>query len=198
MQIQKEKIRQAAYKQRQLQSNRTQLSKQICQRVVELSLYRAAKTVMCYINSRLEVETDVLIQSVLNDGKRCVIPYCTFDDKGDKVLGLWLFEDFNELTEGMWGILEPPKSRWYESNKMVAPESLDLVIAPGLAFSCNGARLGHGAGYYDRLFNSLSDSTQRVGICFETQLFQEIMMEPHDQFMHWVVTESKTYKGCRL
>ncbi|MGH8271477.1 MAG: 5-formyltetrahydrofolate cyclo-ligase, partial [Gammaproteobacteria bacterium] len=51
------------------------------------------------------------------------------------------------LCENRYGIPEPQAAR-----ELAAPDTFDLVIVPLLGFDGTGARLGSGAGYYDRAF----------------------------------------------
>ena len=57
-----------------------------------------------------------------------------------------------------------------------------LLLCPGLAFDKNGARLGRGAGCYDRFLSShRSHFSSVAGVCFEKQIFDEIPADPHDE-----------------
>ncbi len=57
-----------------------------------------------------------------------------------------------------------------------------LLLCPGLAFDKNGARLGRGAGCYDRFLSSHRSHFSTVaGVCFERQIFDEIPVDPHDE-----------------
>jgi 5-formyltetrahydrofolate cyclo-ligase len=99
----------------------------------------------------------------------------------------------SELVRGCWGILEPPESRWYESGKQVAIEALDLIIVPGVGFDRRGGRLGNGQGYYDNFLQQVSVATQIQGICYESQLFDDIPMGGTDVAMDFVFTQSAIY-----
>ena len=150
---------------------------------------------MWYLHCRSEVRTIQTVTTQLNSGKKIVIPYCTKDSQGHNTLGLWWLEDLSELVRGTWGILEPPLSRWGEAGKEIQPTELDFIVVPGVAFSRNGARLGNGAGYYDRLLHQVRTDTVLTAICYESQLFEKISMETHDIFMDFVVTEKAIYTG---
>ena len=136
-----------------------------------------------------------MLTELAKQHKRVVIPYCTKDSQGNNHLGLWHLQDFSELSVGTWGILEPPRERWGEPGKEIAPEQLDIVIVPGVAFDRQGGRLGNGAGYYDRLFARLSATCSLVGIAFDSQIFPQIIMQEYDVYMHAVITETSVYKG---
>jgi len=57
-----------------------------------------------------------------------------------------------------------------------------LLLCPGLAFDKNGARLGRGAGCYDRFLSSHRSHFSAVaGVCFEKQIFDVIPVDPHDE-----------------
>ncbi|MGZ8163084.1 MAG: 5-formyltetrahydrofolate cyclo-ligase, partial [Methylobacter sp.] len=137
---------------RNRQADKDVLSRIICDQFIAQPIYRQAQTVMWYIHCRSEVRTQTALLNELATGKRIAIPYCTKDERGHNKLGLWWLEDFSELVPGMWGILEPPKQCWGKPGKEIAPEQLDCIMVPGVAFDRNGGRLGNGAGYYDRLF----------------------------------------------
>ena len=102
-----------------------------------------------------------------------------------------------EMIVGKWKILEPPHDRWAEPGKEFQAEQLDLVIVPGVGFSRDGGRMGNGQGYYDRLLTNVRPDCVLVGLCYESQLFDDLIMGPHDVFMDKVVTERATYDGRR-
>ncbi|MDO8938694.1 MAG: 5-formyltetrahydrofolate cyclo-ligase [Methylicorpusculum sp.] len=187
--------RRQAYAARAAQPNKDALSRVIGQKVMAHPAYTLAEMVMMYVGCKSEVRTVDFITQALSEHKRIVLPYCTQDAEGQKILGLWLLDDMSELVSGTWGILEPPKHRWHEQVKQVNPDQLDLIIVPGVAFDDKGGRLGNGAGYYDRLLSQLKSSTVLMGICYQSQLVDEVKMEPHDVYMDWVVTEHSTYQG---
>ncbi len=108
----KKKQRRLAYDARNAQANKDKLSQIICNKFIVQPAYQQADTVMWYLHCRSEVRTLKAIISELNYSKRIVIPYCTKDQQGQNILGLWWLADFAELSAGTWGILEPPKSRW--------------------------------------------------------------------------------------
>ncbi|MGZ8175662.1 MULTISPECIES: 5-formyltetrahydrofolate cyclo-ligase [Methylobacter] len=191
----KSRQRRKAYDVRNEQIDKDVMSRIICAQFVAHPIYQQAKTVMWYIHCRSEVRTQSALLGELDAGKRMVIPYCTKDEQGHNKLGLWWLEDFAELVSGMWGILEPPKQRWGELGKEVAPEQLDCVMVPGVAFDRNGGRLGNGAGYYDRLLKSVRADAELIGVCFESQLVEQVAMDAHDVAMDIVMTEKNLYAG---
>jgi 5-formyltetrahydrofolate cyclo-ligase len=131
----------------------------------------------------------------LASAKQIVVPYCTVDEAGSNKLGLWWLQSMEELVIGKWKILEPPRDRWGTTGKEVPPDRLDLVIVPGVAFSRQGGRMGNGQGYYDRLLQHVRSDCGLVGVCYECQLFDDLVVGPHDVFMDKVVTERAVYTG---
>ncbi|MGZ4994206.1 MAG: 5-formyltetrahydrofolate cyclo-ligase [Methylobacter sp.] len=191
----KNRQRRKVYDARNRQIDKDELSRNICAQLVAQPVYRQAQTALWYVHCRSEVRTQPALSAELKTGKQVVIPYCTQDEHGHNKLGLWRLEDFAELVPGMWGILEPPKQRWGESGKEIAPEQIDCVVVPGVAFDRNGGRLGNGAGYYDRLLKSVRADTVLIGVCFESQLVEQVVTEAHDVVMDMVMTEKRTYAG---
>jgi 5-formyltetrahydrofolate cyclo-ligase len=63
---------------------------------------------------------------------------------------------------------------------LVAPEEIDLILIPGLAFTRKGERLGRGGGYYDRFLARVGLRAVKLGICFKEQLLEELPIESHD------------------
>lgn len=158
------------------------------QHVLALPEYRDAVTVMCYVHQEGEVETQPYFQRLWGSGKRLAVPYCT---EGE--LGLFLLADHDELAPGVKGILEPPPERRSVTARRIGPESLDLILAPGVAFDRRGGRIGQGGGYYDRLLARLAPETPVVALAFECQLFDQVPVLPQDVRVHKVATEAAVY-----
>jgi len=191
----KKRQRSKAKAARNQQIDKEALSRIICDRFIAHPVYRQAKTVMWYSHCRSETRTQAALLRELASAKRIVVPYCTKDRQGHHKLGLWWLEDVAELVPGMWGILEPPKQRWGEVGKEIVVEQLDCVLVPGVAFDRHGGRLGNGGGYYDRLLSCVRADTVLIGVCFESQLVEQVVMEAHDVAMDIVITEKAVYAG---
>jgi 5-formyltetrahydrofolate cyclo-ligase len=188
-------MRRAAYDARNAQENKDAISAAAVERLMALPEYREARTVMWYIDCRSELRTRQALPTALTDGQRIVVPYCTVDEQGANKLGLWWLASMDELIVGKWKILEPPQERWGEPGKEVPPPQLDLVIVPGVGFSREGGRMGNGQGYYDRLLATVRPDCRLIGLCYESQLFDDLIVSEHDVFMDQVVTEAAVYQG---
>jgi 5-formyltetrahydrofolate cyclo-ligase len=72
------------------------------------------------------------------------------------------------LKTGPMGIREP-----LEEN-IVLPSSVDMWIVPGLAFSPNGARIGYGGGWYDRLMSTASPFSHKIAVARSFQIYNHL------------------------
>ena len=184
-------IREQAHANRNAQENKDELSRQIVRQFMALPEYQAANTVLFYLDVRSEVRTRHSLEEALASGKKIVVPYCV---EGE-LLELFHLESMDELSVGMYRILEPKAELRTLSAKQVQVEDIDLIMVPGVAFDRRGGRTGHGKGYYDKLLEHARPDTPLVALAFECQMFPEIPMQEHDVFMDKVITEQAIYPG---
>ncbi len=91
--------------------------------------------------------------------------------------------------------LEPDASGCPAPLELAAEVRPDLIVTPLLAFDRTGGRLGQGGGYYDRTFAALPDIA-RVGLAYAAQELDDLPMDPHDQRLHGVLTETGYRAAC--
>ena len=158
-------------------------STMIAQRLVELEVFRAARTVMLYLPVRNEADTALALKQCLNGGKVLVLP--RMDYERDQIVAHRVRDLAGELVLGRMDLLEPDPA----CTEAVAPGEVDLVAVPGLAFDRQGNRIGWGRGYYDAFLATVGPHACRVGLAYEFQLVEAIEHDGHDVAMDRVVTE---------
>ena len=69
----------------------------------------------------------------------------------------------------------------------------EILIVPLVAFDAHGGRLGYGGGFYDRTLEGLRAKrpTLAIGFAFDAQQADDLPLEPTDQPLDMVVTESR-------
>lgn len=187
----KNTIRAKALEDRRTQPDKDACSERILDSAMGLSGFQQADTVLFYVHIRTEVRTLAALEAALASGKRIGIPYCV----GDR-LDLFHLESFDELEKATFGILEPRLGVRSLPEKRLRAEELDLVLVPGVAFDPGGSRIGYGRGYFDRLLSEVRDSTPRIALAFQCQIFDAIPVSQHDIPMTGIVTEQQIY-DCR-
>lgn len=156
-------------------------------KVQSLAEYLRADVVLAYSGFGSELQTGPFLRSVLEDGKRLVLPRVNRED-GD--LDLYKVVDLaQDLEPGTWGISEPKAV----PGPAVSLDVVDFALIPGVAFDARGGRLGHGAGYYDRLLGSVNDRPPLVAGAFGVQMVGEVPTYWHDIVMDRILTEKACY-----
>ena len=150
------------------------------QAVEALPEFIAASTVLIYWSMPSEVPTQAFIGRWCA-GKRFVLPLVA---GGSLVLKEYVP---GRLEAGYRGIMEPTSEA-----PEVCPEDIDFAIVPGVAFDRNCMRMGRGKGFYDRLIPHLK--CPLAGVCFPSQLFDRIPVDPWDRQLDMVVTENGIIK----
>lgn len=151
--------------------------------VLGLEQFNKAQALALYAPIRGEVDTAEIQHAALAAGK-CLC-YPRIDQEH---LGFFQVKCAAELVLGHFGILEPgPASR------ELAPEDLDLILLPGVAFDRRGFRLGYGRGFYDRFLTKSQFSGVKVGFGYNFQLLDCLPVERHDQPMDLLVTNQAVY-----
>lgn len=135
-----------------------------------------AKSILLYAALPKEVQTLPLIHA-LSAHKQIWLPRVVGQE-----LEIRAYEGDSSLERGHFGVPEPTGYLCSD------PESIDLVLVPGVAFSRSGARMGYGKGFYDRLLPKLRAG--KIGFAFDFQLFDHIPTEDHDEHMDLIITSS--------
>lgn len=92
----------------------------------------------------------------------------------------WALGD--ELVPGPYGLRQP-----HADAPEVAP---DLILTPLLGFDRQAARIGQGAGFYDRAF-MLHPAARRIGLAWSVQEVDELPLDPWDMPLDAVATEKE-------
>ena len=158
-------------------------SKKIFNRLIDIDEIKHAKRVMVYVNFQEEVETRDLIEYLWNNDIEVIVPLCEPKLRDMKPSLLY---SFDELAPGTFGVLEPVK----QAIRIVDADTIDVIIVPGLAFDRHGGRIGYGAGYYDRFFEKVPNSTL-IAIAYDEQVIDNVPMERHDRRIPLIVTDSE-------
>ncbi|MGI8574272.1 MAG: 5-formyltetrahydrofolate cyclo-ligase [Egibacteraceae bacterium] len=146
--------------------------------------------VLAYAASPYEVDLDDLLTSWAAEGRAVWLPWVAGEH-----LGIARVHDvLADLSPGYRGIREPAASG-------VAPADLSglkLALVPGLGFSADGARLGHGGGHFDRLLAGRPADLLLIGVAFDLQVVPTILEEPHDRRVDIVVTERRVLRPSQI
>lgn len=168
------------------EEERSAASAEILRKIRALDEYRRAEVVLAYSGFGTELDTETFLRCVLEDGKTLVLPRVVREKKS---LALHAVSDLdNDLEPGVWGIREP--------GAHLLPVSLaevDFALVPGVAFDARGGRLGHGAGFYDRLLGASTKRPNLVAGAFEAQMVGEVPVTEHDVPVDRIITEKASY-----
>lgn len=167
-------------------------SSRIVLRMLAIDPVRHAGEVLLYAAHRGEVSTNALLEHYWQTGARVLLPRCAPDD-GPGALDIYCVTCHEDLMEGFASIPEPDP-RACELVEAFAP---DVVVVPGVAFSPDGARIGFGGGYYDRLLAELRRQDTpplAVAPAYDFQVVEHFDTEPHDQPVDVIVTEERTIR----
>lgn len=144
--------------------------------------WKCAEAVFLYVSMWAEPDTRALLEAAFAEGKTVYVPRCY----PGRIMKAVRIDSLAALQPRTLGIPEP-----VDDSVTAAPGELDLAIVPCLCASCDGRRLGHGAGYYDRFLAAQKCPT--MCICYAELLEDMIPIEAFDIRMDAVVTEDGIY-----
>lgn len=170
-----------------------------------LEAYRKARTVAFYMHmDQGELRTDKMLENAFEDRKRVFLPKIVPLSKEHRQFEaqkshLQMLEMpnigavRNLKPRGKYGIKEPTEGVDALSC------GLDLIVLPGVAYTCQCDRLGHGAAYYDGFieehFEKLGAEPVLVGVGLTPQLLPSVPVEPHDKTLNAVIIGDHLYSG---
>jgi len=146
----------------------------INRRIMEHAWFRAADAVLGYCAIGSEPDIRPALEEALRLGKEVYLP-C-----GDGMFRQ--ANNFDDLVPGMFGIPEPDAD-----NEQCTMNNEQLCLVPGLAFDCEGYRMGYGKGYYDRFLAGFEGKT--IGVCYGAMRRAALPREGHDLAVNIVITD---------
>jgi len=173
-------------------AERAVLSRRIAALAFSLAGAAAARRIAVFASVPDEPDTAELMRRLRGAGAQLFLPRVR--DYRRHILEFVACE--GALRANRYGIREPGGGR------RLAARWLDLAFVPLVGFDGTGARIGMGAGYYDRAFafrrRRLAWRGPRlVGLAFACQEAEHIEAAPHDIRLDAIVTENgvKSFEG---
>ena len=143
------------------QEQKQAMDQALTERFLNYPVYHEAKVVATYLSFPHEFQTQGLIDQVLKDGKKVLIPKTYPKGRMEFVV-----YDPQQLKKTSFGLLEPQGDL-----EVVDASQIDLIHVPGLAFTREGYRIGYGGGYYDRYLENFAGQTMSTIYPCQIQTF---------------------------
>ena len=165
------------------EGQKRQLDEAIFANFLSMREYNECRLLLAYVSMDIEVDTHLLIDRALSDGKKVAVPYC----KTDSHMEFYYINSMDELVPSTFGVLEPEP----QPERICKAEKLDeaICIVPALCFDCKGYRLGFGKGYYDRFLSRFSAIS--IGLAYSFQMRKSLRKSQYDRPVDIVVTDEK-------
>ena len=176
---------------------RMEKSRRIVWQLMKHSAYRNAEHLLCYVSFKSEVDTFVLMEQALKDGKKLYCPKVHRDRAGnkngdEKEMDFYRIRSLDVLKKGYQGIMEPPACLDMMFTKDTALEGQCLMVMPGSAFDRERNRIGYGGGYYDRYLGKYAGIAV-MAVCFDLQMVEKVPAEEYDRKADIIFTENHVY-----
>ncbi|CAG9564221.1 unnamed protein product [Danaus chrysippus] len=141
--------------------------------------YKSAKRISIFMSTPTEVDTAPIIKHIKSKGGEVFVP-----QYAGGVMKMLRLEtgDEEKMPVTRHGIQQHAK---HMAREDALEKGLDLIIAPGVAFSKSGGRVGHGGGYYDKYITNLRSNPETapkiLAVAFKCQVLDEVPMDELDQ-----------------
>ena len=145
-------------------------------------LVPAGATIGVYAETSEEAPASGYTRWFLDQGHRVALPWFGARDAAMEFREWDNPFDDEELEAGPWGIRQPA------ANAAVAIPA--VVFVPLVGFTPAGARLGRGAGHYDRWLDAHPQALA-IGLAWDCQEVADLPLEPHDRPLAAIVTPTR-------
>ncbi|MDQ2628725.1 MAG: 5-formyltetrahydrofolate cyclo-ligase, partial [Actinomycetota bacterium] len=140
--------------------------------------------VCAYLPVGSEPGSAAMLDGLTRRGIRVLLPVVRTEDDGTPLPLMWGPYRPETLVAGPFGLVEPARP-WLPAEVLA---EADLIVVPALAVDRRGARLGRGAGFYDRSLLLRRPQTPLVAVVRDTELLDELPAEAHDVPMTHALT----------
>ena len=147
-------------------------------------LARPGETVCGYVPVGSEPGSLALIDVLVDRGAVVLLPVARRDAEEVPQPLAWGRYRRGELVEAPFGLKEPPPP-WLTG---AAVREATLILVPALAVDRHGARLGRGAGFYDRTLALADPAAALVAVVRDDEILERLPAEPHDVPMTHALT----------
>ncbi len=150
-------------------------------------------TVCGYLPVGSEPGSVRLLDALVDQGRRVLLPVTDTDPDGQPRALRWGVYRAGELTGARYGLLEPAGPSLDPS---VIAESR-VIVVPALAVQSDGARLGRGAGFYDRSLPLADPSALLIAVVRDDEVLDDVPTGAHDVTMTHIATPAGGVRPCR-
>ncbi|XP_050674664.1 5-formyltetrahydrofolate cyclo-ligase [Leptidea sinapis] len=153
-------------------------------KVINHPHYKSANRIALFMSTDQEINTAPMIAHIKARGGAAFVP-----QYAGGIMRMLRLEagDEDNMPLTRHGIAQHSKDQKRED---ALNDGLDLIIAPGVAFTKNGGRVGHGGGYYDKYIahlRSKPNAPKVIAVAFNCQVLDEVPMDEFDQKIDGVI-----------
>ncbi|MEC7711081.1 MAG: 5-formyltetrahydrofolate cyclo-ligase [Thermoproteota archaeon] len=155
-------------------------SKKICSKLSKTKIIAEAKSIGCYSSIGSEVQTNEIINYLLNENKVVSLPKVEQERMTFRQI-----DDMTRLEKGEFDIPEP-------KDNTPIQEQHDIILVPCVGLDNQGNRIGYGFGFYDKYLEG--NNATKIALAYSKQIVKTIPTSMNDIKMDWIITEKDIIK----